>query len=381
MKKINFKHLVLFVALMIATISVFAIANAAATDYASGYYVGTVSAEDGADVMKDPGSASEHVKNAAGENLHVPTGTEVTITAEQCDQDLDVWYYTTFTYEGAEYSGYIYINRVSRKEAVVTFTPTPTPSPTPTPEVATAGDADPTITPEMNKDTAAMVNKSGTFEPYKYIIVLCIVIVVVMIVYTIWVKTNEEKLEKEIERYSGRPKYEPLEGELSEDYEEAKASYYDHIGLGDQSEKNLGEEIGNPDEIHLDMSGVFGDEEEFPVEYEEEYIEEEYTDDDSLENLIASLEDKIPEEDGTDELSFNSDVFEEEVPVRKPVRRALTPERYLASLNSGDVIDHKVYGEGVVIDNTDDEIIQVEFNGNMKFLKKDKLIAKSLLKM
>ncbi|MGN0165918.1 MAG: hypothetical protein ACI39R_07020 [Lachnospiraceae bacterium] len=436
-------------------------ANADALDYLNNNYNGTVTRDDGADMYTQPGSANPKLTKDDGTVVHLDAGTELLIFNEEYDADLDVWYKCRATVDGVVYEGYVYTGRVTRGD-IVPFTPTPAPTNTPTPDVATGSISDPVIDDgnnddaSMNKDTQNMIDDSNGFKPWKWITILVIVILVFMIGYTIWVKTSEEKLEREIERYSNRPQYEPLEGELEEDFEEAKSLYYDHIGLGDQGGRSLGEVIGNPEDVQLDMTGIFDDDtpevspEETPVA-ETNYNSESYEEGDSLKSLIASLEEKLGsssfDEEETEEATQAADlseIVEDEEPepatapvdevsetiqqeapvvtetkvpefVRKanaeqygrrpvPVRETRTEKNFvnpeltemfhekeddyqpsfdlrdmLDNLNEGDTIVHTVYGEGVVEDNSDAQIIQVRFGNDVRFLKKEKLVKKNLI--
>lgn len=446
MKRTNCFSNMMMKSVLVLTVAVFALlimvskAGADAIDYLSNNYTGTVTRDDGATMYKQPGSINPKVTDADGNPVLVPYGTEVFITGEEFDHELDVWYKVKCTVNGVEYEGYLYTERVTRGDAVP-FTPTPTPEPTPTPDVATGSLGNPNV-PQITGDadvddtTKDMVDKAGTFEPWKWIIALVIVILIFMICYTAWVKISEEKLEKEIERYSNRPQYTPLEGELEEDFEEAKANYYDHIGLGDQSNRDLGELIGNPEEVHLDMSGMFEEEEPEPVVKPTNSFAE----DESLKSLIASLEEKLgqssfeetaeeevvpeltevqPEEEFFVNTEFEEpEEVEEEIKVPEfintnaqrtgripaPVKTQAPVNSYadtgisamfeeeeedveeffdvrdmLDNLNDGDILIHKSYGEGIVEDNSDSEIIQVRFGEDVRYFKKDKLVKKNLI--
>lgn len=417
MKRTNFFNSMMMKSVLVLTVAVFALlimmsrAGADAIDYLSNNYTGTVTRDDGATMYKQPGSINPKVTDADGNPVLVPCGTEVFITGEEFDHELDVWYKVKCTVNGVEYEGYLFTGRVTRGDAVP-FTPTPTPEPTPTPDVATGSLGDPDVpqitgSADVNDTTQKMVEDSNGFEPWKFISALVLIILIFMIAYTVWVKVSEEKLEREIERYSNRPQYTPLEGELMEDFEEAKANYYDHIGLGDQSNRDLGELIGNPEEVHLDMSGMF--EEEEPVE--EVKVTNSFTEDESLKSLIASLEEKLgqssfeeeeeyeeePSEEFTEEEFYVNTEFEEaEAPktdfydngissmfdeAEEEVEEFFDVRDMLDNLNDGDILIHKSYGEGIVEDNSDSDIIQVRFGEDVRYFKKDKLVKKNLIQL
>ena len=78
----------------------------------------------------------------------------------------------------------------------------------------------------------------------------------------------------------------------------------------------------------------------------------------------------VPEEpaaaaDGSEEITFTP----EEMILRKK----------LDELKEQDVLVHKKRGVGEVIDNSDANIIQVRFDRDLRFLKKDKIAKKELI--
>ncbi|MDD6102826.1 MAG: hypothetical protein PUB67_06955 [Clostridiales bacterium] len=451
----EFKYLLFAIVFIAAMLLCSSKAFAEPGDYENGNYNGIVKSADGtgAKMYTAPGSKNPRTTKADGTEITVIDGTAVIISGEQKDPDTDMWYECTVTLDGTEYKGFLYSGRVERG-SIIEATPTPTitsePTPTPDAEVTTEPTSDPGFTnpdSETDETTKQLIKDSKTFRPWIYIIIIIIVILVFMIAYTFWVKVSEEKLEKEIERYSNRPQYEPLEGELAEDYEAAKSNYYDHIGLGNQSGKSLGEVIGNPEDVELDMTGIFDDEPQ-----ENSYNEAD--EGDNLKDLIASLEQRlgsrtdegydsdwtrdendwsdgapstdwsdeepaeifeaeeekwdssehqIPEEIADEEFTeqdFIEELLAEDTNENEKVLKTLereaeyepvtrgpknvNPEEdvraYLDTLKEGTIITHKVYGDGKVIDNSDEQIIQVSFGDDMRFLKKDKLAMKNLIK-
>ena len=472
-------------------------------------YTGTVKSDDGAKLYDGAGTKNHQWIN----NIVVKKGTEFVITGEENDADGDKWYKVTVTVDGVEYQGYLYSGRVEKGAEI---TPSPEPTAEPTQEVTPEPTQSPVITSVVDESTKSSTDvkeeskkessdSSSGFGPWKWIIILVIVIIIFMLIYTIWVKKNEERLEREIERYSGKSQYEPLDGENEEDYAEAKANYYDHIGLGGNNEKDLAEEIGGEEDVKLDMSGVFDDEplkkakgktkdfaedatlseliaslesklgkdkvekedekvldvvedaeeavDEAVDEVEEDVVDEveEVLDEaaDETEEVVDETEDAVSEdEDAANEIpdsvadkieqvketeikaeaksenSFVEDKIKEaddkikeletvipdfvkkggakggknkpeskneKAPKADPARFAEIFEEeeedpgimdvrdYLETLREGEILVHKIYGEGKVVDNTDSEIIQVAFGKNMRYLKKEKLVQKDLI--
>lgn len=322
--------------------------NAAPTDYLDRYFQGTVTSESGTTMYTEPGTANPAVTDDAGNSVVLENGTKLMIYGEEYDDDLDIWYKCTVEVDGKTFEGFVFTGRVTRDNEGMTFTPTPTPEPTEAPAVtqqAIESDKETESVAEPTEETKTIVEDAGSAKPWIPLIVVCIIIVIFMLVYTIWVKFAEEKLEKEMEVYGGRSTYEPLDGESEEDFMQAKSQYFDSLGLGDASNtETLAETIGGEEDIDIDMSEF--DDTDSPV----------------LSDLIKSLE-------GKDESTDASPAFD--------------PAELLSKLNSlskGDKLVHDAYGTGMVIDNTDAEIIQVQFGEEMKFLKKEKLASKGRVK-
>ena len=427
-------------------------------------YNGTVNSDAGAKLYDGAGTKNHQQIN----NIVVAKGTALLITGEENDTDGDKWYKVTVTVDGVEYQGYLYSGRVDKGAEI---TPTPEPTAEPTQEVTPEPTKAPVVTSVVDESTKSSTDEkesakessgsSGGFGAWKWIIILVIVIVIFMLIYTIWVKKNEERLEREIERYSGKSQYEPLDGENEEDYAEAKSNYYDHIGLGGNNKKDLAEEIGG-DDVKIDMSGVFDDEQ--PLKKAGGKTKD-FAQDATLSELIASLESKLgkdklenedekvlevkdeaetesaeseePEETEAEETEISeesesseesaevseaedkketksgSDFVEDKIKeaddkikqletvipdfVKKGGSKAdaarfaeifeeeeedpgvMDIRDYLETLREDDILVHKIYGEGRVVDNTDSEIIQVAFGKNMRYLKKEKLVQKDLI--
>lgn len=431
-------------------------------EYVDGYFEGEVNEKVSTtvNVRKGPGSDTyEVIKTSAGNSVKIPRGTKVTIIGESKDAALDLWYHVRLEFDGETVEGYCFAEFITRS-VKVTFTPTPTPSEdgdqTPTPTLAGADNVFGQGTPTPSDDNKNLVDDSKGFRPYKYMLILCIVIVVLIFIYTVYSKYQEKNLEKEMERYSSRTGLEPLEGEKEEDFEEAKQDYYNYLKLGDQTDRNLGEELGNPDDIELDLNGLFeaeaadteeiartvrttqsASEESFEEETEEpedaaedaaereaaareaaareaaarraaereaavreaaerEAAEREQAAREAAERKAAEKEQPTqaePEEDVRIYPSRRSGSAENEPAASKAPAAELSQETEsravsaheaavrarLEQLKEQDHVQHKLYGEGEVIDNSDAEIIQIRFGRDLRFLKKEKLARKDLV--
>ena len=70
---------------------------------------------------------------------------------------------------------------------------------------------------------------------------------------------------------------------------------------------------------------------------------------------------------GEDDLKRNA---EKDTDERRALRAAID------RLQEHDIVYHTTYGEGEVFDNSDVKLIEVRFGNDMRFLKKDQLVAK-----
>lgn len=409
-------------------------------EYINGYFDGVVTVNT-VNVRSGPGTTYELVRTSGGKSVKITNGNgkKVTIIGESKDKELEAWYHVRFEYQDDSMEapeiveGYCFAQFI-RKEAKVTFTPTPTPAEeekgTPTPTIAGADEVmRPNDTPSEGNEK--QLEESKGFEPWKYVLILAIVLVVLSIVYTVYNRMQESRVEAEMERYSNRPTFEQLEGEREEDFLEAKQNYYNYLKLGDQSNRDLGEELGNPDDIQLDLNGLFETEDveeiartvqteqddiasNYQVETDEFFDEasgEEFAEEFTCEDITEpSKEEWTPEEASvlTEETHASADTTPKEdiriyqkpvseekteqtvvtepmpAPVSSPEVEMISPEeamrrKKLEQLKEQEWIWHKLYGEGEVIDNSDSEIIQVRFGRDLRFLKKEKLARKDLV--
>lgn len=420
-------------------------------EYVDGVFDGTVTVNT-VNVRSGPGTTYELVKTSGGKTVKITNGNgkKVTIIGESKDKELEAWYHVRFEFQDSSMDapevveGYCFAEFI-RKDVKVTFTPTPTPAedekPTATPTIAGAENV-------MNNEGEASENNKKMEEdskglgPWKYVLILAIVLVILTIVYTLYNRIQEQRLENEMERYSSSHTIEKLEGEDEEDFRQAKKKFYSRMKLGDQSNRDLGEEIGNPDDIQLDLAGIFENEddgvediartvqneqeeqgiteEDYSVDVDDSMFEDEEAFDDvettiedvvenpDMEEISEAVEEEIqaaqeetwvPEEKAPNvveeapvvESAPEEDVRIYQMPV-SPAPVAATEKQvsavdaqiearraHLDRLKEQEWIQHKLYGEGEVIDNSDAEIIQVRFGRDLRFLKKEKLARKDLV--
>ena len=378
--------------------------------YLNGYYRGYINS-DSATVYAGPGTrAFPKVTLDDGTVVTLTKNTEVFVWGETKDVDLDPWYHITAVFQGKEIEGYIYKPRVTRENTQILFTPTPTPTPTPTevpviteePTEVTVvpGVSTPTPTSPPNVDEVVSAPKNRKWIP---ILVVCLIVIALIIVYTIFQRIQEKKLEEEMERYSKRrPAMERIDGEDEDDFKEAKKNYYASMNFGH-------DEDGKPSRPAKPAS-------KYDSSFEDDEEEDGLSDDDVrvVDDFRRKGADKAPAKVTEDSFDVSDDdlaYFDRlkgntEAPSGNAIKKAgsaasildetpavdsyfeadePTPEERLRikidALRAQDTIVHRLYGEGVVIDNSDSEIIQVRFGRDLRFLKKDKLARKDLVEL
>ena len=375
-----------------------------AEEYLTGYFAGVITKDD-SNVYEGPGTkAYSKVTTSAGTSVTLSKGTEVTIIGESRDADLDHWYHVTLEFEGETVSGYVWDGRVER-QAQVTFTPTPTvtpvptDTPTPTPEVAEdTGDAATT-----DEETEKMTEQSKDPSIWIWLLIVVLIILVIIVIYAVLSKREEDRLEEEMKRYTNNNSMERLDGEDEEDWASAVKEHRKHqlVGRGELPEED--DDYSEEEDLTVDMTGIFSDDEntasEEPEEnpdYTEEVLvqeirdrlrEEEQTD--SVDTAITAATDDWNEEDEAYVNSLTEGMSEEDRALFGKLGNTLTEEAGLSAeellrgrldqLKEQDLVVHKLYGEGEVIDNSDAEVIQIRFGNDLRFLKKEKLAKKDLI--
>ena len=349
-------------------------------------------------------------------------GAEVIIFGEQSDSDADVWYHIQVTFEKEVFTGYVFSGRVTRENTQITFTPTPTeePTATDTPKPTSAleeGDGK----GELKEPTKAVDNKTSDMVKTAEDDSLGI-LKYVLIHYA------EKKIDDEMKLTSKRDdEIEQLEGESDEDFESARRKTRKKSvarDYKDQRQRKLSEEleldeeqnaeIDDFDNFKINMDGVFDDytdtRESVSAAVTEAVTEDAREIEEVSSNIgrdVKSVEEWSAADDNLlRSLAENADAQEKEiiqqiapnyVQSAAPAKPAatgdaasdeitFTPEemilrRKLDELKEQDVLVHRKRGVGEVIDNSDPNIIQVRFDRDLRFLKKDKLVKKNLVRL
>ncbi|MBP5489182.1 MAG: hypothetical protein J6Y10_01105 [Lachnospiraceae bacterium] len=397
--------------------------------YLNGYYEGTVT-KDGSSVRALPGTKDENgktkndiVKTSAGKQVILNKGDKVKVYGERRDSDKDTWYHIQCTVGEEVITGYVYSGRVTRENTQITFTPTPTETPeaTPTTAVPTSEEKQnelksATPTPQEQTKDMAETAKKEPWTIWKLLFILGAAFITFVLIYMIVNHYAEKKIDEEMRHAPDRDYTLPhLEGESDEDYErERRKARKKEVArdFKDQRKRNMTDEL----ELDADQIGEIDDFSNFTINMDGVF------DDDSTRKAVSAAVTEAVSEDAREQssaagraetwsasdaklvrnLSDHADEQEKELirqiapeyaQPKKPAASApagdeeeitFTPEemvlrRKLDQLKEQDVLVHKKRGVGEVIDNSDPNIIQVRFDRDLRFLKKDKLVKKHLV--
>ena len=282
-------------------------------------------ANDTVNVREGPGTKFDKVIMEDKSNLQLHPREEIIILDEAAADDGTPWFYLSVTRDGVEYKGYSSSNYVSKLEALPTPTPTPVPptsTPTPTLEPTEA----PTATnPPISGTDTNNANPNDKNSLKTAIIVVILVAMVALIGLLVFKLLGNRK----VTGNSTSKKLEMLK----------------KVNL-EGSGSNSGRKVPQIKKSDFDRS------------YREDVKSEVYyrnTADDYYDGNNASM-------------LADSD---EKRALREAIDR----------LQEHDIVYHTIYGEGEVRDNSDVKLIEIRFDNDMRFLKKDQLAAKRELKI
>ncbi|MCR5686376.1 MAG: SH3 domain-containing protein [Lachnospiraceae bacterium] len=260
-------------------------------------------------------------------NLQLDAQEDVIILDEAVASSGKVWYHVRVTRNGKEYEGFSTSSYISKLEdQVITPSPTPMPTATPTPVPAEpteepAVSAQPTQ-PLIPEQTETPNDKSGVMKAILIVVIVGIVAFIALMVYKILKDRSGG-------RNSASKKIDSLRKVRLDD------------GKGNVGKKVPQIKRGDVDRtVRENRSEVY---------------------------YRNSYDDADDEQDGFDQGGEPDD--------KRALRDAI--ER----LQEHDIVYHTIYGEGEVYDNSDVKLIEVRFGNDMRFLKKDQLVARRELKI
>ncbi|MCR5769537.1 MAG: SH3 domain-containing protein [Lachnospiraceae bacterium] len=281
-------------------------------------------------VREGPGTKYDIVIKQDKTNLQLEAMKDVIIFGEGVadDKEKTIWYHLKVTIDGVEYTGYSTSNYVSKLEALPTPTPSPTPSPEPTPE--------PSITPTEVPVSTAPAEKDGNTQdnlkpnsPDKIMTAILVVVIVAVVALIGLLVFKLLMGRKEMGNNTSR-----------------KLDMLKKVNIDGQNQNN-GRKM--PQIKKSDFDRAYREDVKSEVYYRNT-ADDYYTD-----NANASMQADSDE--------------------KRALREAID------RLQEHDIVYHTIYGEGEVRDNSDVKLIEIRFDNDMRFLKKDQLVAKRELKI
>ena len=285
-------------------------------------------ANDTVNVREGPGTKYDKVMMEDKTNLQLHAREEIVILDEAVSDEGTVWYHLVVTRDGKEYIGYSSSNYVSKLDPLPTPTPTPTPEPTatPTPKPTPKPTADPTPTqPLVPEDNTTPNDKGGILKAILIVVIVGVVALIGLMVFKLL----------DSRRNSGT---------------------------------STSRKIDLLKKVNLDgASGGRGDRGEGR----------------RLPQIKKSDVDRAVREDVRSEVYFRSsdDDYEDSSSSRGDSNEKRALRDAIDRLQEHDIVYHVIYGEGEVRDNSDVKLIEVRFNNDIRFLKKDQLVAKRELRV
>lgn len=274
-------------------------------------------------VRLGPGTDYDKQTDENKKNLQLSAGEEVTIFGEgKASDDGNLWYHIRIVRDGMIYYGWSSSTYVSRgneeirpTQAPATPTPSPTPSPTPVLEVTEA--PTPTMPLLDGESDVPQNDKDSLLRTILIVILVAVLVLIGLIVFKI-LRDRKNKKSNVASRKVDKLKKMNLDNK--------------------DSNRKL------PQIKKIEGDNAVAEEIRQDVYYKKTY---DYSD---AGELTASAEKESDE--------------------KRMLRAAI--ER----LQEHDIVYHTIYGEGEVYDNSDVKLLEVRFGNDMRFLKKDQLVAK-----
>ncbi len=313
-----------FIALLICFGKVEAFADEA--DYENGQEYNGRTTEN-VNVREGPGTKYNIVVKEDKKNLQLKAMTDVIIFGEGLSDDNTTWYRLKVTIDGKEYTGYSTSSYVTRLDPIPTPSPSPTPSPEPTPEPSITPTEAPSEAPsksDADNKTDIKPNDSGSLKRAIWaVVIVAIVALIGLLVFKLL--SNRKETGSKTSRKLDMLKKVNLEGQ-------------------NQNSQRRMPQIKKSD------------------------VDRQYSEDVRSEVYYRNTSDDMYSDGVNASMQADSD---EKRALREAIDR----------LQEHDIVYHTIYGEGEVRDNSDVKLIEIRFDNDMRFLKKDQLVAKRELKI
>ncbi|MCR5204444.1 MAG: SH3 domain-containing protein [Lachnospiraceae bacterium] len=330
-KQLNiFKGILLAILVVIISLSIKNVSARAEEEGESWvHYEGTVTVSSALNVRTGAGTGFDQLKDETGNIIQLKPQEEVIILEDVVSDDGKVWFKVQFDREGKTYEGFATSTYIAKKEdkqitptPLPTPTATPTPSPTPIEEIATATKAV-SPSPSLSDSDKDSDSKEGGNSKSAILFVIFAVIAVAVVFFGLFVILGLVKQNKRKNRIRNARKV-------------------DKIRSNDQ-ENQSGKR--RPEIRRSDDDGAYVREVRQSVYYTNS------EDEDEIYGIKSETDDK------------------------RSLRAAVD------RLQQHDIINHKVYGEGEVYDNSDVKLMEVRFGNDVRFLNKDSIVAKKLIEI
>lgn len=318
-----FKGFLLTVAVVVLSVTINSIKVSAEEE--GDTYEGTVNAQNALNVREGAGTGFGQIKDESGSIIQLKPQEKVVILDEAVADDGKIWYKIQFEREGKTYKGYAYSTYIDKGEKIVTPEPTPTPTATPEPTptqiesaIATKGPTPTLEAAKPDETTPSDGEKSGSKKAI--IFVIFAVIAVAVLFFGLFIVLGLVKQNKRKNRIRNARKVDRM--------------------------KNSEQESGGKRRPEIKRAD------------DEGYVRE----------VRQSVYYTNPEEDDMYGISSEPDD-------KRTLRAAVD------RLQEHDIINHKIYGEGEVYDNSDVKLMEVRFGNDVRFLNKDSIVAKRLIEI
>ena len=313
-------------------------AYAEAKDYTDVYYEGV--ADGKVNVRVAAGDNSEQVMHQ-GAKVQLKAGDRVTIIGEDM-VGTKVWYHILFERDGEEITGFCTSSYLSKTSTQVEITPTPTPEATPSPTPEPTPEATPTskVTPTPTPVQEPVKEEKGGLNAG---IIIALIVVVVAGAGLIFLKSKKaQEAGKAASRKMAQLKKMKI-AEGGEGADDGRGRRKPEV----KSKANYRET--QAEQVYQDVYVKKGAEEE----------------------PVSGADYAYLDQGGAEEIKANAAKENEE-------RKALRAE--IEDLREHDLVIHKYFGKGEVYDNSDVRLIEVRFGSDVRFMNKDALAAKKLMK-
>jgi len=322
-----FKSIMLAMGVVFMSLAIGAI-NVSAEEDNWVHYEGVVTVSSALNVRTGAGVGFDQVKDESGNIIQLKPQEKVIILEDAVSDDGKVWYKVQFQREGKTYEGFATSSFIAKDEnAKITPSPTPTPtatpSPSPTPiETATKTPATPTQSiAELSGEEAS--EGSGNSKS-TILFVIFAVIAVAVVFFGLLIVLGLIKQNKRKNRIRNARKVDRM-----------RTTEQENSGGKRRPEIRRSEDDGAA--VHNVRQSVY------------------YTNAEDEDDLYG--------------------IMPHEPDDKKALRAAVD------RLQEHDIINHKIYGEGEVYDNSDVKLMEVRFGNDVRFLNKDSIVAKRLVEI